>query len=296
MRVVVRERANPEARRAANGRDEGDRGAIGRHGGAADVHPNAKVCAVRRDDRQIERWRWSDRAIACARPDECAGKRCGDDACQRRERPRETRRSPSARCDRVGRARRRLVRCLEHDRRIADVAQPLPAVALEAALQQTPDTCRRARGQQRPVDLLPQHRGERVAHRLASEQLSSRQHLEQHDAERPDVRAFVDRPAARLFRRHVRRRPENHPQFRRVYRHRRRVGDVDARLADGRERFGETEVEHLDRAILADLYIRRFEIAMDDAVFVGRVERGRDLARDREGGGDRQRALRDLLR
>ena len=38
------------------------------------------------------------------------------------------------------------------------------------------------------------------------------EHLPQHDPEGPDVRPLVHRPAPRLLRRHVRRRPEDHPQ------------------------------------------------------------------------------------
>ena len=42
------------------------------------------------------------------------------------------------------------------------------------------------------VDVLPEHGGERVGDRLALEQRAAGQHLEQHDAERPDVGALVD--------------------------------------------------------------------------------------------------------
>ena len=40
------------------------------------------------------------------------------------------------------------------------------------------------------------------------------EHLEQHRAERPDVGALVDGPAARLLGRHVGGRAENHPRLR----------------------------------------------------------------------------------
>ena len=55
----------------------------------------------------------------------------------------------------------------------------------------------------RPLRLAGQDRGEHVAHRFAVEELAAGQHLEEHDAEGPDVGAPIDRLAARLLRRHV---------------------------------------------------------------------------------------------
>ena len=51
-------------------------------------------------------------------------------------------------------------------------------------------------------------------------------------------------------------------------------------------RLGETEVEHLHRAVGADLDVGRLQIAMDDALLVRRLERVGDLARDRQRVGD----------
>ena len=45
---------------------------------------------------------------------------------------------------------------------------------------------------------------------FAVERAAPGQHLEQHDAERPDVGAAIDGLAARLLGRHVRGRPEDH--------------------------------------------------------------------------------------
>ncbi len=65
-------------------------------------------------------------------------------------------------------------------------------------------------------------------------------------------------------------------------------GDV---LADGARLaancLGETEVEHLHRAVGAHLHIRGLEIAMDDPLFVRGLERVGDLLRDGEGVGER---------
>ena len=53
--------------------------------------------------------------------------------------------------------------------------------------------------------------------------------------------------------------------------------------------FCETEVEDLDRAFLGELQVRRFEIAMDDALLVRGLEAFGDLLGDGDGfaGGDR---------
>ena len=59
-------------------------------------------------------------------------------------------------------------------------------------------------------------------------------------------------------------------------------------------RLGQTEVEHLHRAVVADLHIRRLEISMDDALLVRGLERRRDLQRDRHRVGKSDRAARDV--
>ena len=63
------------------------------------------------------------------------------------------------------------------------------------------------------------------------------------------------------------------------------VGDSD-RLGGrarrfGAHRFGETEMKDLDRAVGADLNIRRLEIAVDNAVCVRGFKGFRDLFRDK---------------
>ena len=85
------------------------------------------------------------------------------------------------------------------------------AVLLEAAAQQIADAARRRRRQRLPVDVALEHVRERVRDGLLGERRAARQHLEQDAAERPDVGALVERPAARLFRAHVRRRAEDRP-------------------------------------------------------------------------------------
>ena len=67
------------------------------------------------------------------------------------------------------------------------------------------------------------------------------------------------------------------------------VASAVADGARGSQRLGETEVEHLHRAVGADLDVRRLEIAMDDALLVRRLERVGDLPRDRQRLGERNR-------
>ena len=135
-------------------------------------------------------------------------------------------------------------------------------------------------GQRRPVRLARQHRGQHVAHRLAAEKAPPRQHLEEHDAERPDVGALVHRLAARLLRRHVGGGAEDEAGR----------GAGAARgwaTATGRRRtlpgalagpgLGEAEVEHLDLAVRCHLHVRGLEVAVDDALLVRLFERLGDL-------------------
>ena len=55
----------------------------------------------------------------------------------------------------------------------------------------------------------------------------------------------------------------------------------------------EPEVEDLDGAVGSDLDVGRLEVAMDDALFVGCLQRVGDLARDGERVADRHRPARD---
>ena len=87
---------------------------------------------------------------------------------------------------------------------------------------------RRSAGRQaRPVDLVLEHVGEHVGDQLAGEEPGAGEHLEQHDAERPDVGTPVDRLAARLLGRHVGGGAEDHADLGRGGQRRRvrRVGD-----------------------------------------------------------------------
>ena len=63
------------------------------------------------------------------------------------------------------------------------------------------------------------------------------------------------------------------------------VGDratpTDVR-ACGLQRLGQAEIQHLDRTVSSELDVRGFEIAVDDAVLVCRLERFGDLPGNRQ--------------
>ena len=80
------------------------------------------------------------------------------------------------------------------------------------------------------------------------EQLRPRQHLVEHDAKRPHVRALVDDSAARLFRRHIGSRAENRAERGGPRGQRRRAQRVGARRLV--HDLGEPEIEHLHGAIV----------------------------------------------
>jgi putative endopeptidase len=105
--------------------------------------------------------------------------------------------------------------------------------------------------------------------------------------------------AARLLGRHVRRGAEQHVRTGEVRGDRRRLRAQRRRRRPGGrvfERLGEAEVEDLDVAVRRELHVRGLEVAVDDAALVGVLERLRDLQRDRQRFGDRDRSVREPLR
>ena len=103
---------------------------------------------------------------------------------------------------------------IERVTRFADVAQARLRILRQEPLEQATQRRRRRRRQQRPVRLALEHAREDVGDVVAGEQALAGEHLEQHDAERPDVGALVDGPAARLLGRHVGRGAEDHAHLR----------------------------------------------------------------------------------
>ena len=203
----------------------------------------------------------------------------------RRDRPRERPREPRARgagCRRAGLVGEGLL--VQREPRFADVPQPAPRVALEAARKQPPHRKGRRVRQAVKADGLLDHRGQDVRDRLAVEELLAGEHLEEHDPESPDVGAPVDGLPARLLGRHVGGRAEDQARLGARVRERGRLREV-ARRARRRVAgpgLGEAEVEHLDLAARRQLDVRGLEVAVDDPLLVGFLERLGHLPRDRE--------------
>ena len=86
---------------------------------------------------------------------------------------------------------------------------------------------------------------------------------------------------ARLLGAHVGGGPEDGALARAADGHRRRLRQIRCRPSLGR-RLREPEVEHLDDALGRDLDVGRLQIPVDDPLLVRRVERVRDLPRDRQ--------------
>ena len=122
-----------------------------------------------------------------------------------------------------------------------------------------------------------------IGYGRARKGLSACEHLEDHAAKCPDIGALVDRQTARLLGTHVGRRTKNGALMR----------------AAGRGRYGSRDILHLDqlrKAEVQDLYravgrqldVRRFQIPMDDALLVRRVQCLGDLTRNGQRLGHRQ--------
>ena len=88
---------------------------------------------------------------------------------------------------------------------------------------------------------------------VADEGPPAEQHFEQDDPGRKDVGTFADRAVQDVLRCHVGRRP----------------GDLGAALAGALNRGGNAEIHDAWRAVVIEQDVRRFQVAMDDALRVG---------------------------
>ena len=109
---------------------------------------------------------------------------------------------------------------------------------------------------------------------LARERLPARQHLEEHDAKRPQIGARI-RLAADLLGRHVRHRPEK------------RTGGAEALVA----RFRQPEVQDFHRPVREQHDVARLQVPMHDAGGVRALQPPRDLPRDVEGSAHGERPI-----
>ena len=131
--------------------------------------------------------------------------------------------------------------------------------------------------------VLAQTLEQRAERRLGHERQAPGDHLEQHDAERVEVRARVDRLAERLLGREVFERAEN-----------RLVGGGAGLVAVEVER--QAEVGELHLVVRGQQEIPRLDVAMQDAEGVQGRESFERLRRPLHGVRDRQRACRRIQR
>jgi len=130
------------------------------------------------------------------------------------------------------------------------------------------------------MDDLIHHREVVLAHEWAA----SDGHLVEHDAERPEIAAAIDRLSPALLGGHVRDLA---------------LERTDLRLLRATRRARDTEVDQLDRTFVADEHVARRHIAVNDAevLSVGAragvrvIERGGDAVDDRECDRERHRLL-----
>jgi hypothetical protein len=105
----------------------------------------------------------------------------------------------------------------EQHSRVADVAQPLARIALQAPVDERLETI----GHAAVAGFPRQHEGERVADGRSLERRRAGDHFMRDNAERPDIRALVDGLPARLFRRHIRGGAQDGPRHGGAYGYRR---------------------------------------------------------------------------
>src|SRR5262249_49388336 len=131
----------------------------------------------------------------------------------------------------------------ELDPGIANIAQSLPGVLPQASLEHAANVQWRLSWKSIPVRLAFHDRSHGVPDIVTRKGAAACEHLVEHAAEGPDVRAFVHDLATRLLWRHVRRGAEDDPQpcsvNRQCWRHR-RAGTGGGRGVEG---LREAEVE-----------------------------------------------------
>jgi hypothetical protein len=128
-----------------------------------------------------------------------------------------------------------------------------------------------------------QVRDERLHHVLRCVGRTTRDHLEEQGAERVEVGARVDGASRELLRRHVARRPDEHPLARELL--------LALVLLGALRDLRDAEVDDLHVLTVRALdehHVRRLEVSVHDAVPVRVAQRARDLPRDEGGSPDGQ--------
>ena len=185
--------------------------------------------------------------------------------------------------DRRGAARGAIVSLIRNRATLMSGIRAL-AIFLEAAPQQQSNLRRRVGRQRVPVRFAAHDRGDRVGDVFAVERAACRSAFRRARSRTPTRRCACRRRGPSPARDSCRRRcresgpPASSPAC--VI-----VGELasaaDSRRAGCRiQGLRETEVQHLDGAVVGDLDVGGFQIAMDDAALVRRFERIGDLPRD----------------
>ena len=144
---------------------------------------------------------------------------------------------------------------------------PLRGILLEALLDDPLELHRNSRAERRHrLGLLVHDRVERRLLILAGKCMLPRQHLIEHNPERPDVGPLIDLLPARLLRRHVLRRAERRARLRELH-----PGELR-----------EAEVDDLHETVFRDENIRRLDVAVNDPLAVRLGEPLGDLNGDIE--------------
>ena len=182
---------------------------------------------------------------------------------------------------------------MQLETRIRDVAEPIGGILLQTAADDPYDAGWSHAFQRVPVGLPFDDARDRFSDVVTSERTLADEHFVEHATERPHVGAPVNDSSACLFGAHVRRSPHDHahPRRRRTD-ERGRLGHVGLGR-HGVESLGQAEVEDFDGPVAAHLDVGWLQIAMHHPVVVRGLERLTDLARDRPGVIERQRAVHE---
>ena len=141
---------------------------------------------------------------------------------------------------------------------------------LEATAHDPLDRWRRSRREL--GSFVFEDRGHGFGGRFAAERALPREHLVQHETQREDVGAVIDRFPADLFGRHVANSTDDGAGV--------RDGIGDRRESVGarhQRQFRDAEVENLQAAIASEKQVLGLQITMDDATLMRRGEPARDL-------------------
>jgi hypothetical protein len=195
---TLSKRSEIELRQLTGGCDVREMATVGRKGNRCLIKAG-QALSGREHDSEAGHFR---RRSGSELPNRGAGdERTRDDRCHCD--PQQTRPAVRRRLAVRGAVRQRCCGIAAFDRDVTGIAEPTRRILLQASSQQLANRGRCSRRQLRHVRICLEQRREHFCEILSLERARARQHFVEHAAERPDVRAPVDGPAARLFRRRV---------------------------------------------------------------------------------------------